>query len=315
MQQHQTPFTCLSSSDQIAMGHYLRYLQRKNAPRTQRNKQGQLQRFFRRLSLTHPIELAQITPVHIDQFIQNAQQQGYAPGSINCYLHTLHNCFGFLQEAEFLPSNPVKPKRHFLSVPLHLPKPMAREDVRKLFAAVNTPRERALFLVALCCGLRVSEIVHLKLSDIDWERHTLRVNQGKTKADRVVYLTAEVEASLRAWLALRVCSNEYVFCSQQSRSGQRPMSRRHLNRLLKAALQRAGVDPARYSFHSLRHTFATELLNAGISLRCLQELLGHKSLQEVLIYAQLYETTKRQEFYQAMASLEAHSELVTVGGV
>ena len=173
----------------------------------------------------------------------------------------------------------------------------------------------AIFLVALCCGLRSNEVVHLKVGDLDWERHTLRVNQGKAGADRLVYLTPEVETSLRAWLTERVSCNDHVFCSRRSRQRpDQPMSNRQLRVLIKQWLRRAEIDPRKYSFHTLRHTFATELINAGISLRCLQELLGHKSLREVLIYAQLYESTKRQEFYRAMAAIEPLPQPVIVGG-
>ncbi|MBI1744546.1 tyrosine-type recombinase/integrase [Candidatus Acetothermia bacterium] len=314
--QYYTWVTRLTPDDQQALQTYELYLLRKNTPRTRRIKLENIRRFLQRLPDPQPSELAAVTSTHIEAFIQQAQRHGLAPTSINCYLTAVYDCFRFLQEEGYLLKNPVKPRSHYLPIPLQLPRPMEQQEVRRLLAVDLTARERAIFLVALHCGLRVSEVTHLKLGDLDWERHTLRINQGKAGADRIVYLTAEVEASLQAWLSERVSSNDYVFCSRWS--GQRldqPMSVRQLERLLKRAFHRAGIDPAKYSFHTLRHTFATQLLNAGISLRSLQELLGHKSLQEVLIYAQLYESTKRQEFYRAMATIETQPQpqWVTVG--
>jgi len=308
---------CLSPDDQQALSMYSLYV-RRNYPRaTQRAKLENLPRVLQQLPLPVPLRLAAVTPAHIVEFIQRAQQQGLAATSINSYLSAVYGCFGYLQEEGYLRQNPVQPRRHYLPCPVRLPRPMAREDVRRLFALSLSAQERAIFLVALHCGLRVSEVAQLKRTDLDWERHTLRVEQGKARVDRMVYLTEEVEKSLREWLSLRTVYSEYVFCSRQSQKHpDRCVSPKHLNRLLKRALQRAGIAPSKYSFHTLRHTFATELLNAGISLRSLQELLGHKSLHEVLIYAQLYESTRRQDFYRAMATIEAHPQpqLLAVGG-
>lgn len=312
----QKEFSFLSAKDRKALVRYDLYLQRKNAPLTRLNKLRQLRRFLLFLPPSKRGNLADIAPADIDAFIQWGQDQGYAPGTINVYLSTLYDCFGYFREDDALLRNPVKPRQHYLPVPLRLPRPMERTDIKQLFSVVERSQDRAIFLVALCCGLRVSEVAHLKLSDLDFERHTLRVNHGKGGVDRVVYLTPEVEESLRVWLSERISSssNGYLFCSPKSRNQTQPVSRSHLWRLLKGYLQKAGIDPAQYSFHTLRHTFATELLNAGISLRSLQELLGHKSLQEVLIYAKLYESTKREEYYHAMKKIPAVRSLVQVGG-
>ena len=307
----------LTSDDQQALSTYTLYVCRHYPLATQQAKLENLPRVLQPLPLPQPVRLDAITPAHIAAFIEEAQQRGLAPASINSYLSAVYGCYRYLQDEGYLLHNPVQPRRHYLPCPLRLPRPMAREDVRRLLAATTSAQERAIFLVGLYCGLRISEVAHLKLSDLDWERHSLRVDQGKARVDRIVYLTDEVEESLRQWFLRRISCNEYVFCSHQSRRhANRCVSTRNLNRLLKRALQRAGIAPSKYSFHTLRHTFATELLNAGISLRSLQELLGHKSLYEVIIYAQLYESTKRQEFYRAMATIESHPQpqWVTVGG-
>ncbi|MFQ5796392.1 MAG: tyrosine-type recombinase/integrase, partial [Candidatus Bipolaricaulia bacterium] len=241
----------MSAKDRKALVRYDLYLQRKNAPLTRLNKLRQLRRFLLFLPPSKRENLADIAPADIDAFIHWGQDQGYAPATINGYLSTLYDCFGYLQEQEddALHRNPVKPRQHYLPSPLRLPRPMERADINRLFSVVERSRDRAIFLVALCCGLRVSEVAHLKLSDVDFERHTLRVNHGKGGVDRVVYLTPEVEESLRAWLSERISSssNNYLFCSAKSRNRTQPISRSRLWQLLKEYLQKADIDRTQYS--------------------------------------------------------------------
>lgn len=310
-------FAWLSAKDQQALQRYQLYIRRKNAPYSCFLKLDRLRLFLLQLPSPKQQHLSQIDAADIEVFITQAQQQGRAPATINAYLSAVFDFFCFLVEEESLTKNPVKPRLHFLSIPVRLPRPMPREDVPRLFAVIDHPRDRAMLLIGLCCGLRANEILHLKPEDIDFDRHTLRVNQGKASADCIVYLTPPVEAALVTWLKQRPTEGDYLFCPIVRRAGSdphKPLHYRSLHERMRRYVHKAGLDPTRYSLHTLRHTFATELLNAGISLRSLQELLGHKSLREVLVYAQLYESTKREEYYRAMERVIASHALAQPGG-
>lgn len=309
-------FAFLCAEDQHALGRYQRYLHRKNAPYSCVLKLWRLRRVLLELPPPKRLHLRLIDSRDIEAFITQAQAQGRAPATINAYLSAVLDCFGFLVEEEYLTKNPVKPRQHFFSIPLRLPRPMPREDVQRLFAVIERAEDRALFLIGLCCGLRANEVLHLKVADLDFDRHALRVNQGKAGTDRIVYLPPIVEGALHTWLQQRPAAGDYLFPSayrSAASCSHKPLHYRTLHARMRHYLNRAGLDATRYSFHTLRHTFATELLNAGISLRSLQELLGHKSLREVLVYAQMYESTKREEYDRAMDRIIAAHALAQPG--
>jgi integrase/recombinase XerD len=121
--------------------------------------------------------------------------------------------------------------------------------------------------------------------------------------DRVVYLAPDVAKTLRQWQRLQGAPPRYVFPSRVTRKGGHPLSARQIQNCMTRYLKLAGIAKA-YSPHSLRHTFATQLLNAGASLEVVKELMGHRSLDVTLRYTQLYDRTKRAQYDQAMAQVE-----------
>ena len=136
---------------------------------------------------------------------------------------------------------------------------------------------------------------------------TLRVNTSKGQVDRVVYLSPDVATALRQWHGLQAAAG-YVFPSPMRRKGGLPLGARQIRNRMTRYLHLAGLTK-RYSPHSLRHTFATQLLNAGASLEVVKELMGHRSLQMTLRYTQLYDWTKRAQYDHAMAQVEQQQGL------
>jgi site-specific recombinase XerD len=185
-------------------------------------------------------------------------------------------------------------------MPRTLPKPMAETDVTNFFKVIDSLRDRLIFLLMLRCGLRVSETCTLTWEQIDVDAGTIRINNGKGQIDRVVYLAPDVEKALKPW---RVCQSTsvYLFASQIKKGA--PLTPRTVQRLMARYLEQASIIRS-YTPHCLRHTFATQLLNAGMPLEVLKELMGHQSIQMTLRYAQLYESTKRQQYNQAMERIE-----------
>lgn len=173
-------------------------------------------------------------------------------------------------------------------VPRKLPVILSREEAARLIAAAGNPKYRAALSVAYGAGLRVSEVVALKVSDIDSRRMCLRVEQGKGHKDRYAMLSPVLLEHLRTW---------WHFANEQRLMlkggwlfpGQNPInhiSARQLSRACHAAAVDAEISK-RVSMHTLRHSFATHLLEAKVDVRVIQVLLGHKKLETTALYAQV----------------------------
>jgi integrase/recombinase XerD len=153
-----------------------------------------------------------------------------------------------------------------------IPAVLSVEEVRDLFAATAPGRDRVLLQTAYACGLRISELVHLQVADIDASRMIVTVRQGKGRKDRQVPLSERLLTELRRqWGTHR--SRPWLFPGQ----ADRPLHPSNVQRLFQAALARAGIAK-RATPHTLRHSFATHLLEAGVDLATVQRLLGHGSI-------------------------------------
>lgn len=158
--------------------------------------------------------------------------------------------------------------------PKKLPEILTRAELTRLFSRTIRPKHRALLLTAYAAGLRVSEVVALQVCDIDAERGVLHVRQGKGARDRLTLLSPRLLEALRAyWRHER--SEPWLFASRDRRGHLCAGAAKHL---YVQAKQRADIQKAG-GLHTLRHTFATNLLEAGVDLHTLQRLLGHKSLR------------------------------------
>jgi len=216
--------------------------------------------------------------------------------------------FTFLRDQGVLAQSPIQLPRHQILVPTRLPRPMAEAEVVAFFRVIDRLEDRTMFLLMLRCGLRVSEVSGLLWSAINLGQGTLRVDNSKGQVDRVVYLSPDLSTALRQWHGLQSATAHYLFPSRMARQGGLPLGARQIRNRMTRYLKLAGVITA-YSPHSLRHTFATQLLNAGASLEVVKELMGHRSLQMTLRYTQLYDRTKRAQYDQAMAQVEQRQGL------
>lgn len=166
--------------------------------------------------------------------------------------------------------------------PSKLPEILSREEVARLFAHTGLPRHRALLMTAYAAGLRVGEVVRLRVQDIDSDRMTIRVEQGKGAQDRYTLLSPRLLEELRRYWRLER-PHPWLF---PMRRAPRPMSYRTVERLYSAAKQRAGIAKAG-NIHALRHAFATHLLEAGTDLHTIQRLLGHHHISSTMRYLHL----------------------------
>jgi site-specific recombinase XerD len=166
--------------------------------------------------------------------------------------------------------------------PQRLPQILAREEVARLIEATRNLKHRAMLMTAYGAGLRVSELCHLKVADIDSRRMTIRVEQGKGAKDRYTLLSPRLLKELRGyWLAYR--PSDWLFAGAKAR---RPLDVSAPQRMFHAAKARAGITK-RCSIHALRHAFATHLLEAGVDIHTIQRLMGHGHISSTLRYFHL----------------------------
>jgi site-specific recombinase XerD len=179
-------------------------------------------------------------------------------------------------------------KLRTLPAPQRLPKVLSRDEVRRLLEATTSLKYKAAFSIAYGAGLRVSEVVNLKVGDIDSQRMVLRVEQGKGKKDRHAQLSPVLLDTLRHWWRegkqrSLVLDNGWLF---PSRDPVNPLSARQVSRVFKTAAAAAELDP-KFSMHSLRHSYATHLLEDKVDIRVIQTLLGHSKIETTTRYTQV----------------------------
>jgi site-specific recombinase XerD len=160
-----------------------------------------------------------------------------------------------------------------------LPVVLSKEECKKLFAAPRTLKHRFLLAFAYSAGLRMNELRHIKISDVDTGRMQIRVRQGKGKKDRYVILSKFISARLPKYLG-EVKPQVWLF------EGQTPgevMGERSIQYVIGEALQKTDIQKS-VSMHTLRHSFATHLLEDGVDIYSIQHLLGHSHLSTTIIY-------------------------------
>ena len=173
-------------------------------------------------------------------------------------------------------------------IPQRLPVVLSKEEVGRLIAACGNLKHQTALSLAYGTGLRASEVSALKVGDIDSERMTLRVEQGKGRKDRYAMLSPVLLDRLRVWWKVaraqgKMLDGGWLFPGLDPLD---PLSTRQLNRAIHAAADLAGINK-RVSMHTLRHSFATHLLEQKVDIRVIQVLLGHKKLDTTAIYTQV----------------------------
>ena len=259
-----------------------------------------------------------MTPLR-QRYIDDLRLKNFSPGTIKVYVHAVAKFRGTSDarrirsaEKRFRVSCPApRPGRHpqqlcggpqCLAASVHrhagrpdcleavprpkrerrLPVVLSRAEVQRLFAVITNLKQRALFMVAYDAGLRLSELLSLRVEDIDSQRMVIRIRQGKGKKDRYARLTPGLLQLLRQyWRAYRPQSWLFPGAALDKRYDLATPGH-----LLKKACRKAGITK-RVSMHTLRHSFATHLLEAGTNLRVIQQMLGHEAIQTTCLYTHL----------------------------
>ena len=233
------------------------------APRTQKTYLAWMRRLIRHVGVAP----GEISESQVREYLASLAQRGLSPSSINQAISAMAFFFRHVL------ARPWQLQITYQRAPQRVPVVLSREEVARLLAVVTTLRERAAMEIAYGAGLRLNEVLNLKVTDVDGERMILRVDQGKGRKDRNVMLSPKLLETLRTyWRQAR--PRVWLFPGQ---GGKRHLHQTILQRAFKQAKVEARITKP-VSFHSLRHTFATHLLESGVNVRTIQALLGHRSL-------------------------------------
>jgi site-specific recombinase XerD len=276
-------------------------LRRNCRPSTSRTSFQALLLFLRYLKIRGCSSLSAVRKDHISGFVESEQDRGMAPKTIHIRLRCLYSFLRYLVNQEVVGADLLKYKLR-IKVPDSLPRAIDPEDIQRMLAVLRKPREKALILTLLRTGMRIGELLETKVVDLNLgEKHIRIFEAQKNRTGRIVYLSSDAARALKKWLKQRKIGGDFIF----SGVGGRSLSYETARVIFNNCIEKAGLAGKGYTLHSLRHTYATELLNAGMPLQCLQELLGHKTIEMTRRYARLSDNTRRKAYYRAMAIIEA----------
>ncbi len=274
---------------------YRRLLKRRNcSPHTVKYYLNILGRFSAWLG----IPLEKVTYRETDAYMDNLLRGRKKPKTINCHFSCIHAFYDHLIEDEGMPlTNPVR-KNYRLRIPKPLPKHLRDEQVITLFTIIKDARDRAMFMLMLRCGLRVEEVARLTVDAIENRRRQLYVFNGKGSKDRVVYLSEDALTALETYMKKRRFSKERrVFLVRKGSHRGKPISVRGIQKRIEYYAKKTELE---ISCHHLRHTMATQLLNADAALVTIQDLLGHSRITTTQCYCRVSNLKVQRDYFKAI---------------
>ena len=278
---------------------YIRSMYRRNfRPRTYESALNAIHDFLRGVRSLGKTRLEEVTKNDIEAFIEHEQDRGMKISTVRTRLHCVNAFLGYAMDAGVV-STAVLARRIRLKKPETLPRAMDPDDVKRLLSVIDNPKYRAMIMVLLRTGMRIGELLNTKMPDLHLRDRRINIYEGeKNRSGRVVYLSDDAMSALKAWLKIRDPQKEFLFYATKS------MSYSTAHQIFANYLRKAGLAHKGYTIHCLRHTFASELLNAGMRIEHLQPLLGHSSLDVTRRYARLTDKTREEEYFRAMSIIE-----------
>ena len=225
----------------------------------------------------------QLDPAHIRQYQAYLfRDRKLSPNTVNQRTGALRFFFITVLRKSWSIADTPYPRRNF-----RLPKVLSQQQVAKLIESATTPFYRIILMTLYATGLRRAELARLKVADIDREQMVIHVKGGKGRKDREIMLSPKLLDELRRyWRSLRRKPKTWLFPGNRWHTAERPISTKVVWHACREAAMRAGLGPEIHP-HTLRHCFATHLLEAGADLRTIQLLLGHRDLEETTLYLHL----------------------------
>ncbi len=276
---------------------FVNWTRRRNpGARTWRDYGYDLRQFVEVVGNRSPRE---VTFRDVDRFISVQAEKGFKPNTINRRLAAVISLYAFLSAEDNRLVCPVIQHRHHLREPQRLPRPMQDEDLRAFFGAITDIRDRAMFLLMLRCGLRISEVASLQLVDLYLDEPYPRlVTRGKGSRERAVYLSPQAERALRDYLAIRPrAASDFVFLSYQLDG----LSTTAIHKRLMRYRERSSIT---ITAHRLRHSFANDLVNADVPVTSIQKLMGHRWIETTQNYVMANDHQVQADYYAACLKIE-----------
>lgn len=250
---------------------------------------GSVRNYIQELTLLfkhyNDLQVEELRQEHIEKYLVFIKEN-HQVGRAKCR-SVAQACSFFFKKvmpvAYIVPSN-LYPKKQFV-----LPDIMTEIQVAQLFNAPLTLKEQCVMGLLYGCGLRISEVCDLKIADIDSVNQRIKVVQGKGGKDRFTLLPQSLLLQLRQYYLEAGRPKEYLFTSAQTK---RSMHVRSMQVVVNKAMQKAGFESGRFTAHTLRHSFATHMLNQGNNIHVIKTLLGHSKLETTMIYLHLQHHTQ-----------------------
>ncbi len=274
---------------------YRRHLKRRNcSAHTIKGYMNKLKQF----ALWIDVPLEHVTRDKLEGYVDFLICKKVKPKTINCHISCVRLFYDYLQrEDTFKGINPVR-KGFSMRLPRPLPRFLNDDEVVKLFAVIKTPRDRAIFMLMLRTGMRVEEVTRLTVGAVDLKRKKIFVNQGKGGKDRVVYISADAHQALVNYLTHRPqTKSKGLFLVEKGTCRGTPISVRGIQKRIEYYSSKAGL---KVSCHQLRHTMATQLLNADTGLSTIQDLLGHELIATTQRYCRVCNLKVQRDYHRAM---------------
>jgi site-specific recombinase XerD len=279
--------------DNTELTRYRRALKRKNySAHTLKSYMNILDHFLRWI----PVPLSKATSKEVGLYVDHLLQKRRTPKTITCHLQTIRLFFDYLIHEEEIPiSNPVT--RISIRLPKPLPRHLKDDQVTRLLALIRDVRDKAMFMLMLRCGLRVQEVADLTVDAIDPQRKQILVSKGKGGKDRIVYMSEDARSALFGYLSKRSTKGKRLFLVQKGPLKGKPLSVRGIQKRMESYARKSRLN---VSCHRLRHTMATQLLNADAGLATIQDLLGHGQITTTQRYCWVANLKVQRDYYKAM---------------
>jgi integrase/recombinase XerD len=277
---------------------YLRYKYRRNCKaNTLKIAATSLLQFLSFFASKGNVVLEQLSREDIEAFVEDMQDRGLKPSTVCIRLRNVYGFLRFLILEYKVVSWELMERKIKLQLPDRLPRAIDAQHIEQLLAVIDNPRDRALIVILLRTGMRIGELLNCKVDDVELAEQKILIYQSdKTCVGRAVYYSDDAHQALLAWLRVRDPLKEQLFYGRRAN----PLCYEAARSIFQKCLQKAGLQHNGYSLHCLRHTFATDLLNAKMPLECLRVLLGHSNLEMTRRYARLSDKTREEEYFRAM---------------
>jgi len=244
------------------------------------------------------VPLENVTHATVSHYIDYLMRKRLEPKTINCHLNSISQFYHYLREEEhWTIINPIR-KNHKLRMARPLPRHLKDDQVETFFKVVKGNRDRAVFMLMVRCGLRVEEVANVSLDVLDFKHRKILIEDGKGSKDRIVYMSNDVIHALAAYLKVRMAYRaKKVFLVEKGTSKGEPISIRGIQKRMEYYARKAKF---RVSCHHLRHTMATQMLNADADLCTIQDLLGHSNVKTTQRYCRVSNLKVQRDYFNAM---------------